>query len=109
MTNTYNFSNNNGQDGVMAIGNFNYETRIQFQLKSGQSVRIAKERNELLQDPLNGANGGLEITAQMGIVELWWIGPLWARGDSNGAVMTHMVQGCRYESLQQASAAVAAK
>lgn len=83
-----------GQDGTTPLGNFAYETRIQFQLKSGQSIRLAKDIQELTGDPIGGVFGGLEITAQMGIVELWWVGPLFSRADSQGAVLTYEIQGC---------------
>lgn len=83
-----------GQDGVVKLLTFQYETRIQFQLKSGQSVRLAKDRSELLADATGGVMGGLEITSQMGIVELWWVGDLFAVADSNGAVASYQLQGC---------------
>lgn len=93
-TKSINFQNQTGADGTIPLGNFLYETRIQFQLKSGQSVRLAKDLSELTGDPVNGTLGGIEITDQMGIVELWWLGPLFCRSDSNGAVLTYMIQGC---------------
>jgi len=83
-----------GQDGIIKLGSFAYETRLQFQLKSGQSIRIAKDKSELTSDTVNGSAGGLEITEQMGIVEVWWVGDLYISSDSNGAVVTYMVQGC---------------
>lgn len=83
-----------GQDGILKLFTFRQETRIQFQLKSGQSIRLAKDRSELTADAVGGSAGGLEITSQMGIVELWWVGDLWVSSDSLGAVASYQVQGC---------------
>jgi len=83
-----------GQDGIIKLFTFVNETRVQFQLKSGQSIRLAKDKAELLSDAIGGVAGGLEITSQMGIVELWWVGDLWVGSDSNGAVASYQIQGC---------------
>jgi hypothetical protein len=83
-----------GQDGLVKLFTFTNETRIQFQLKSGQSIRLAKDKSELLADAIGGVTGGIEITSQMGIVELWWVGDLWVGTDSNGAVASYQIQGC---------------
>lgn len=94
-TQTVNFQGNTGQDGVVKLGTFPCETRIQVQLKSGQSIRLAKDKSEITMDAIQGVNGGLEITSQMGIIELFWLGDLWVGADSNGAVVSIMKQGCR--------------
>lgn len=94
MTKTFFNATQNGQDGCVKVFTFAYETRVQFQLKSGQSIRLAKTKGELLADPVNGSNGGLEITSLMGIVEIWWVGDMWVLSDSNGAVASYMPQGC---------------
>lgn len=95
MTRSINSASSTGQDGILKLATFRYETRIQLQLKSGQSVRLAKDKQELFADPVAGAvSGGLEITSQMGIVELWWVGDLYIAADTNGAIVSYMLQGC---------------
>lgn len=74
-----------GQPDIRNLGNV--KCSFKAQLKSGQSVRFSRTPEELLSDAGNGIFGGLELTAQMGIIELSWCGELFGTADSDGAVV----------------------
>lgn len=94
MLQTIDYTDQTGKVSSRRVAQLENYTRIHIQVKGAISISISQERSTLEQPPGGLTFGGLEITPQMGIVTLWWIGPMYAIGTANGAQFNMEIMPC---------------
>jgi hypothetical protein len=69
------------------VTTFEAWTRVHFQVRDASSVYIANKRSDLELAGPGGQQGGLALTAALGIVTLPWLGPLYILGSNPNSLI----------------------